>query len=82
MHLWYDRRDATGLSACANLLTIPFYLIVCSDYPDFFKKLYMLFDRNLMHVKYRARFFSQVDIFLSSPYVSSFRYIVAICRDH
>ncbi|KAI1319755.1 hypothetical protein EDD11_003140, partial [Mortierella claussenii] len=37
------------------------------DYPDFFKKLYMLFDRNLMHVKYRARFFSQVDIFLSSP---------------
>ncbi|KAG0335981.1 hypothetical protein BG000_007051 [Podila horticola] len=37
------------------------------DYPDFFHKLYMLFDRNLMHVKYRARFFSQVDIFLSSP---------------
>ncbi|KAF9148329.1 hypothetical protein BG015_009935 [Linnemannia schmuckeri] len=37
------------------------------DYPDFFQKLYMLFDRNLMHVKYRARFFSQVDIFLSSP---------------
>lgn len=39
------------------------------DYPDFFQKLYKLFDRNLMHVKYRARFFSQVDIFLSSPYV-------------
>ncbi|KAF9934147.1 hypothetical protein BGZ65_003868, partial [Modicella reniformis] len=37
------------------------------DYPDFFKKLYKLFDRNLMHAKYRARFFSQVDIFLSSP---------------
>ncbi|KAG0230878.1 CBF/Mak21 family-domain-containing protein [Mortierella sp. GBAus27b] len=37
------------------------------DYPDFFQKLYKLFDRNLMHVKYRARFFSQVDIFLSSP---------------
>lgn len=39
------------------------------DYPDFFKNLYKLFDRNLMHVKYRARFFSQVDVFLSSPYV-------------
>ncbi|KAF9585260.1 hypothetical protein BGW38_003158 [Lunasporangiospora selenospora] len=37
------------------------------DYPDFFQKLYLLFDHNLMHAKYRARFFSQVDIFLSSP---------------
>ncbi|CAJ0845882.1 13794_t:CDS:2 [Entrophospora sp. SA101] len=40
------------------------------DYPDFYKKLYNLFDRNLMHVKYRSRFFRLADLFLSSTYVS------------
>ncbi|RHZ61656.1 hypothetical protein Glove_346g70 [Diversispora epigaea] len=39
------------------------------DYPDFYKKLYNLFDRNLMHVKYRARFFRLVDLFLSSTHL-------------
>ncbi|KAJ3044514.1 hypothetical protein HDV00_001941 [Rhizophlyctis rosea] len=36
------------------------------DYPDFYTKLYALFDRNLMHVVYRSRFFRLVDLFLSS----------------
>ncbi|KAF0509118.1 CBF-domain-containing protein [Gigaspora margarita] len=39
------------------------------DYPDFYKKLYNLFDRNLMHVKYRSRFFRLVDLFLSSTHL-------------
>ncbi|GBB94666.1 hypothetical protein RclHR1_00240014 [Rhizophagus clarus] len=39
------------------------------DYPDFYKKLYSLFDRNLMHVKYRSRFFRLVDLFLASTYL-------------
>ncbi|CAH1757990.1 18946_t:CDS:10, partial [Entrophospora sp. SA101] len=39
------------------------------DYPDFYKKLYNLFDRNLMHVKYRSRFFRLADLFLSSTHL-------------
>ncbi|OZJ03196.1 hypothetical protein BZG36_03333 [Bifiguratus adelaidae] len=39
------------------------------DYPDFYKKLYRLFDRNLMHVIYRSRFFRLVDVFLSSTHL-------------
>ncbi|CAG8436646.1 6373_t:CDS:10 [Ambispora gerdemannii] len=39
------------------------------DYPDFYKKLYGLFDRNLMHVKYRSRFFRLVDLFLASTHL-------------
>ncbi|KAJ3295884.1 hypothetical protein HK104_002224 [Borealophlyctis nickersoniae] len=45
------------------------------DYPDFYTKLYALFDRNLMHVKYRSRFFRLVDLFLSSSQLPS--YLVA-----
>ncbi|CAG8750463.1 1536_t:CDS:2, partial [Acaulospora morrowiae] len=39
------------------------------DYPDFYKKLYNLFDRNLMHVKYKSRFFRLADLFLSSTHL-------------
>lgn len=46
-----------------------------SDYPDFYKRLYALFDDNVMHVKYRPRFFRLVDLFLSSTHLPS--YLVA-----
>ncbi|KAI8092693.1 CBF/Mak21 family-domain-containing protein [Halteromyces radiatus] len=39
------------------------------DYPDFYHKLYSLLDRNLLHMKYRSRFFRLLDIFLSSAYL-------------
>lgn len=39
------------------------------EYPDFYHKLYVLLDRNVLHVKYRSRFFRLLDIFLSSTYV-------------
>ncbi|KAI7871719.1 CBF/Mak21 family-domain-containing protein [Spinellus fusiger] len=39
------------------------------DYPDFYPKLYNLLDRNILHVKYRSRFFRLLDIFLSSAYL-------------
>ncbi|CAG8500431.1 15673_t:CDS:10 [Funneliformis mosseae] len=39
------------------------------DYPDFYTKLYNLFDRNLMHVKYRSRFFRLADLFLASTHL-------------
>ena len=39
------------------------------DYPMFYNKLYALFDRNLMHVRYRSRFFRLVKIFLGSTHL-------------
>ncbi|KAJ8311953.1 hypothetical protein KUTeg_009326, partial [Tegillarca granosa] len=38
------------------------------DYPDFYKKLYALFEPSVFHVKYRARFFFLADLFLSSTW--------------
>ncbi|EOR02015.1 hypothetical protein E3P89_00615 [Wallemia ichthyophaga] len=39
------------------------------DYPDFYKRLYALCDRNVLHVLYRARFFRMLDLFLSSTHL-------------
>ncbi len=41
------------------------------DYPLFYHKLYALLDRNVLHVKYRSRFFRLVDLFLSSNMLPS-----------
>ncbi|WVF70372.1 hypothetical protein IAT40_005162 [Kwoniella sp. CBS 6097] len=41
------------------------------EYPHFYDRLYGLLDRNVMHVKYRARFFRLLDMFLSSSLISS-----------
>ncbi|CCK68443.1 ribosome biosynthesis protein NOC4 KNAG_0A07910 [Huiozyma naganishii CBS 8797] len=40
------------------------------EYPNFYQKLYQLLTPDLMHVKYRARFFRLMDVFLSSTHVS------------
>ncbi|XP_013379671.1 nucleolar complex protein 4 homolog [Lingula anatina] len=45
------------------------------DYPDFYKKLYALFEPNVFHVKYRARFFHLADLFLTSTHLPA--YLVA-----
>ena len=39
------------------------------DYPQFYIKLYALFDSNLWHSKYKSRFFRLAELFLSSTYV-------------
>ncbi|XP_061163332.1 nucleolar complex protein 4 homolog B-like [Saccostrea echinata] len=39
------------------------------DYPDFYQKLYALFEPGVLHVKYRARFFYLADLFLSSTHL-------------
>ncbi|XP_048751720.2 nucleolar complex protein 4 homolog B-like [Ostrea edulis] len=39
------------------------------DYPDFYEKLYALFEPSVLHVKYRARFFHLCDLFLSSTHL-------------
>ncbi|WAR02028.1 NOC4B-like protein [Mya arenaria] len=38
-------------------------------YPDFYKKLYSLFEPSIFHVKYKARFFHLCDLFLSSTHL-------------
>lgn len=45
------------------------------EYPDFYQKLYGLLDPSIFHVKYRARFFHLVDLFLSSSHLPA--YLVA-----
>lgn len=45
------------------------------EYPEFYTKLYQLFTPELLHVKYRARFFHLADIFLSSSHLPA--YLVA-----
>lgn len=40
------------------------------EYPNFYQKLYQLLTPQLMHVKYRPRFFRLMDIFLASTHVS------------
>jgi U3 small nucleolar RNA-associated protein 19 len=45
------------------------------DYPNFYPKLYFLFDKNILHAKYRSRFFRLAYLFLSSSYIPS--YLVA-----
>ncbi|SMN17798.1 similar to Saccharomyces cerevisiae YPR144C NOC4 Nucleolar protein, forms a complex with Nop14p that mediates maturation and nuclear export of 40S ribosomal subunits [Maudiozyma saulgeensis] len=40
------------------------------EYPNFYQKLYQLLTPQLMHVKYRPRFFRLMDVFLASTHVS------------
>jgi U3 small nucleolar RNA-associated protein 19 len=37
------------------------------DYPNFYERLYALLDANVLHARYRARFFRLLDTFLRSP---------------
>lgn len=41
------------------------------EYPNFYSKLYQLLTPEVMHVKYRSRFFRLVDTFLSSTHLSA-----------
>ncbi|KTW31440.1 hypothetical protein T552_00082 [Pneumocystis carinii B80] len=63
----YDAGGAVSLLALNGL----FYLIQNHnlDYPNFYTKLYTLFDENLFHIRYRGRFIKLVDLFLSSTHL-------------
>ncbi|XP_063970978.1 nucleolar complex protein 4 homolog isoform X1 [Lytechinus pictus] len=45
------------------------------EYPEFYSKLYAMFEPSIFHVKYKARFFHLADLFLSSTHLPS--YVVA-----
>ena len=40
-----------------------------SDYPSFYSRLYAFLDRDVLHLKHRARFFRLTESFLSSTFV-------------
>ncbi|XP_069134720.1 nucleolar complex protein 4 homolog B-like [Argopecten irradians] len=42
------------------------------DYPDFYGKLYALFEPSIFHAKYRARFFYLADLFLTSTHLPAY----------
>ncbi|KAJ3331090.1 Nucleolar complex protein 4, partial [Kappamyces sp. JEL0680] len=71
--------DAYGSGGVVSILALHgiFTLIIDHnlDYPQFYPKLYALFDRNILHVKYRARFFRLASLFLASQGLPS--YLVA-----
>jgi len=63
----YDHGGTVSLLALNAL----FHLISTKnlDYPNFFAKLYALLDRDLLHVRYRSRFFWLLDTFLASTHL-------------
>lgn len=42
------------------------------DYPDFYNKLYTIIDSTIFHMKYKARFFYLIDLFLSSTHLPAY----------
>lgn len=69
----YDVGGAISLLALNGLfILIQKYNL---HYPDFYTKLYALFESSVFHVKYKARFFYLSDLFLSSTHLPA--YLVA-----
>ncbi|KFP16794.1 Nucleolar complex protein 4, partial [Egretta garzetta] len=67
---------AYGIGGAISLLALNGLFILIHEhnleYPDFYKKLYSLLDPSIYHVKYRARFFHLVDLFLSSSHLPAY----------
>ncbi|KAF2231535.1 CBF-domain-containing protein [Viridothelium virens] len=63
----FDIGGAVSLLALSGL----FHLITTRnlDYPKFYTKLYSLIDADILHSKYRSRFFRLLDTFLSSTHL-------------
>ncbi|KAJ4410294.1 Maturation and nuclear export of 40S ribosomal subunits interacting protein [Gnomoniopsis sp. IMI 355080] len=63
----YDTGGSMSLLALSGV----FYLIQERnlDYPAFYAKLYSLLDADILHSKYRSRFFRLLDTFLSSSHL-------------
>lgn len=63
----YDTSGSIALIALSGV----FYLIRERnlDYPSFYPKLYSLLDSQILHSKYRARFFRLLDTFLGSTHL-------------
>lgn len=69
-------KDSYDVGGVVSLLALHGLFILITkhnlDYPDFYRKLYALFQPNIFHVKYRAKFFRLVNIFLKSSHLPSY----------
>ncbi|EWC45966.1 hypothetical protein DRE_04759 [Drechslerella stenobrocha 248] len=63
----YNSGGVTALLALQGLFNL--MMSHNLDYPNFFPKLYALLNRDLMHVKYRSRFFRLLELFLNSSHL-------------
>lgn len=59
-----DRGGSVGLLALNGLFTLMRDYNL--DYPSFYTRLYAFLDRDVLHLKHRARFFRMTELFLSS----------------
>ncbi|KAF8329231.1 CBF/Mak21 family-domain-containing protein [Amanita rubescens] len=62
-----DYGGAVGLLAFNALFTLMKDYNL--DYPSFYTRLYAFLDRNVLHLKHRARFFRMTELFLSSSHL-------------
>ena len=71
--------DSYNIGGATSLLALNGLFILIHqhnlDYPQFYRKLYALFEPSVFHVKYRSRFFHLTDLFLSSTHLPA--YLVA-----
>lgn len=72
-------RDSYEIGGVISVLALRGVFVLIQDhnldYPDFYSKLYRLFDNSIFHLKHRARFFRLADLFLKSTGLPS--YLVA-----
>eukprot|EP00762_Andalucia_godoyi_P000207 ANDGO_02344.mRNA.1 Uncharacterized protein C1604.06c len=66
----YNRGGVISLLALHGIFTL--IVKYNLDYPDFYKKLYALFEPTVFMAKYRARFFKLADLFLTSPLLPAY----------
>ncbi|TFK19927.1 CBF-domain-containing protein [Coprinopsis marcescibilis] len=62
-----DMGGSVGLLALNGLFTLMKEYNL--DYPSFYTRLYAFLDRDVLHLKHRARFFRMTDLFLSSTHL-------------
>lgn len=77
----YNTGGATSLLALNGLFRLIHGYNL--DYPDFYQKLYALLEPTIFHVKYRARFFYLLDLFLTSTHLPAYlvaAFIKRLCR--
>ncbi|KAI9571455.1 CBF/Mak21 family-domain-containing protein [Boletus coccyginus] len=66
-----DLGGTVGLLALNALFTLikDYNLEVATYYPSFYTRLYAFLDRDVLHLKHRARFFRLTELFLSSTHL-------------
>jgi len=68
-----DCYDSGGV--CSLLALNGLFVLITQynlDYPEFYRKLYIILDSNIFNTRYKARFFYLLDLFLTSTHLPSY----------